>query len=376
MAFQYRAHFSMSDSRLRRQIAVEAARLMYERVESEYFTAKRKAAARLGGNCRFHPQDLPSNREIRDEVQALARMYEGQGRLDRLLDMRLAGLRMMRLLAAFHPHLIGSVVTGHIRQGSDIDVHVFSNDVSSITDLLDQHNYRYEVERKRVLKHNEERVFTHVHVQDDYTYELTVYARELVNYPFKSSITSKTIVRASISELEELIAREHPGAESAGEDEPGGLDRFLIWSLLLPPLEEVKQDPRWHPEGDALYHSLQAFEIARDEYPYDQELITAALLHDVGKAIDPRDHVAAGLEALEGTLTEREEFLIGHHMDAVALREGTLGGKLAGRLRASEWFEDLMALREIDDRARVPGADVGTVEEALEFLRGMEGEEG
>jgi predicted HD phosphohydrolase len=140
-------------------------------------------------------------------------------------------------------------------------------------------------------------------------------------------------------------------------------------------LEAVKQASHYHPEGDALYHSLQAFELARDEYPYDQEMITAALLHDVGKAIDPHDHVAAGLEALEGTLTEREEFLIAHHMDALAYREGTLGGKLRARLQASEWFEDLLALRDIDDRARVPGADVGTVEETLEFLRQMEEDE-
>ena len=55
----------MSDARLRHAIAFEAARLMYDRVESEYFTAKRKAAKRL---CRgeFKPADLPSNAEIRD----------------------------------------------------------------------------------------------------------------------------------------------------------------------------------------------------------------------------------------------------------------------------------------------------------------------
>jgi predicted nucleotidyltransferase len=367
----------MSDSRLRRHIAIEAAKLMYERVESEYFTAKRKAAARLGLNYHHHPQELPSNREIRDEIQSLARLYEGEGRLERLADMRLCGLRMMRLLAAFHPRLIGSTITGHVRKGSDIDIHVFSDEVSAIADVLDQYNYRYEVERKRIIKHNEERLFTHVHVHDEFTYELTVYARELVNYVFKSSITGKAIERASIPELEALIAGEHPGVDVGhGEDEEAGaLDKFLVWSLLLPPLEAVKQNPTWHPEGDALYHSLQAFELARDEYPYDQELITAALLHDVGKAIDAADHVAAGLEALEATLTEREEFLIEHHMEALAYREGTLGAKARAKLQASEWFEDLLALRDIDNRARVPGADVCTVDEALEFLRGMEEEE-
>ena len=54
-----------------------------------------------------------------------------------------------------------------------------------------------------------------------------------------------------------------------------------------------------------LYHSLQVFELAREALPYDEEFLLAALLHDVGKAIDARDHVAAGLEALDGHITPR-----------------------------------------------------------------------
>src|SRR5580693_1714799 len=66
---------SMSDAKLRHAIAFEAARLMYERVESEYFTAKRKAAKRL---CRggVKPEDLPSNAEIREQIQVFARIHE------------------------------------------------------------------------------------------------------------------------------------------------------------------------------------------------------------------------------------------------------------------------------------------------------------
>jgi hypothetical protein len=362
----------MPDNRLRRHIAIEAARLMYERIEKEYFTAKRKAAARLGVNFRYNPQDLPSNREIRDQIQILARMFEGDARLQKLKDMRVAAIRLMRLLAAFHPRLIGSALTGHIRKGSDIDIHVFSSETGAITDLLETYGYAYDVERKRVIKHNTERLFTHIHVAGPYTCELTVYAREFVNYTFKSSVTGKAIERASIAELEQIIAREHPDADLSEEAEvAAAADPLLIWSLLLPPLENVKQDPRHHPEGDALYHSLQAFELARAEVPYDQELITAALLHDVGKAIDPNDHVAAGLEALEGTLSQREEFLIAHHMDAQAYGNRTIGAKLLARLQASEWFEDLLTLRDIDDRARRRGVDVCTVEEALSFLRGL-----
>src|ERR1700679_884094 len=119
----------MADARIRRQIALLAARLMYERQESEYFTAKRKAARQLGVEYRYRPRDLPSNAEIRDQIQSLANLLEGDSRQDNLKEMRLAALLMMRRLDRFHPKLIGSVWPGHIRKGSDLDIHVFSNNV-------------------------------------------------------------------------------------------------------------------------------------------------------------------------------------------------------------------------------------------------------
>src|SRR6478672_5039623 len=120
------AHERMSSDKLRQAIAFEAARLMYERIESEYYTAKRKAAKRL---CRrsIKPEDLPSNAEIREQIQVFARIHEGDKRTRHLRDMRLEALRMMRLLRPFRPRLIGSVMTGHVRKGSDIDVHVFTD---------------------------------------------------------------------------------------------------------------------------------------------------------------------------------------------------------------------------------------------------------
>src|SRR6266446_4227542 len=165
----------MSDGRLRQAIAFEAARLMYERMETEYFTAKRKAAKRL---CRggVKPEDLPSNAEIREQIQVFARIHEGDKRTEHLRDMRLEALRLMRLLRAFRPRLIGSVMTGHVRKGSDIDIHVFTDSVGLVTDLLEGEGYQYDVERKQVVKHNESRLFTHIHIFDRFNYELTIYA--------------------------------------------------------------------------------------------------------------------------------------------------------------------------------------------------------
>ncbi len=360
----------MANDKLRRQITYEAARMMYVRQESEYYRAKMKAARRI---CQgwVKPADLPSNREIRDEIQALARMHEGHSRTANLREMRVEALRIMKLLCAFRPRLIGSTMTGHVRQGSDIDIHVFSDSLEAVTGALDAEGFVYDVERKEVRKHGEERVFTHVHIQDRFPIEITVYAANLAHYVFKSSITGKSIERASIAELEEFLAGEYPDlvlADALAEAE-SRVDRFHIYQMLLLPLETVKQDPRWHPEGDALYHSLQVFELAREALPYDEEFQTAALLHDVGKAIDPRDHVAAALESLEGYITERTAWLIEHHMEAGALRDGTLGARARRRLEAHEDFDDLMLLCECDRGGRQRGAQVPDVEEALEHLR-------
>src|ERR1700761_3315240 len=110
----------MSDARIRSQIALLAARMMYAREESEYFTAKRKAARQLGVDSRFRTKDLPTNAEIREHVHAFAAIYEGEARKQNLREMRLAALRLMRELAAFRPRLIGSTLTGYTRKGSDI----------------------------------------------------------------------------------------------------------------------------------------------------------------------------------------------------------------------------------------------------------------
>jgi hypothetical protein len=363
----------MANVKLRQAIALEAARLMYERTESEYFTAKRKAAKRL---CRrgVKPGDLPSNAEIREQIQSFARIHEGERRTDNLRDMRLEALRLMRVLRAFRPRLIGSVMTGHIRKGSDIDIHVFCDSPGLLTDLLKKEGYQYDLERKQVVKHNDARVFTHIHIADCFNFELTVYAEDKAHYVFRSSITGKAIERASIRELEEMFTREYPGLDVDGRLQATGdaVDPYQLYRLLLLPLDNVRQSVKYHPEGDVLYHSLQVFERAREVRPYDEEFLLAALLHDIGKGISRADHVSAALEALDGLITDRTRYLIEHHMDANAYREGTIGARLKQRLEASPDFDDLMLLNQCDRAGRESGVMVGTIDEALDFLKELE----
>lgn len=360
----------MNASKLRRQIIFEAARLMYSRQETEYYRAKMKAARKV---CQgwVKPSDLPSNREIRDEIQRFACTFEGDARTGNLLSMRLQALRFLRLFEAFRPKLIGSTLTGHIRKGSDIDIHVFSHSCEAVTVRLDEEGIPYRVEHKTVKKQGKERIFTHIHVQDEYPVELTLYPTEKSSYGFKCSITGKRIERATLPEFEQLLEKEYPciDLDQRLAEVEQSMDRFQIYRMLLLPLAGVKQSRKYHPEGDALYHSLQVYDLACDELPYDEEFQLAALLHDVGKAIDPKNHVEAGLQALEGFITERTAWLIAHHMEAHAIKDGTIGARARRRIMANENFEDLLLLEECDKAGREPGVEVPDLDDSLEAIR-------
>lgn len=200
---------------LRAQIAAEAARLMYEEDVKQYFTAKRMAAKRLlgrvgGKRLRYRPQDLPSNGEIRDALLALAELAEGDRRTRRLFAMRIVALEAMRALVPFTSRLIGSVSTGHIRRGSDIDLSVFTNNEESLEVHLRKIGWTFETERVTIMKFGQMREYTHVHVADVFPIELTVYALRELRFRPRSSTDGKPIKRMSISALEALLEQDHP----------------------------------------------------------------------------------------------------------------------------------------------------------------------
>ena len=200
---------------LRAQIANEAARLMYEEDVKQYFTAKRMAAKRLlgrvgGKRLRYRPRDLPSNGEIRDALLMLAELAEGDRRTRRLFAMRIVALEAMRALVPFTSRLIGSVSTGHIRRGSDIDLSVFTNDEDALEVHLRKLGWTFETERVTILKFGQLREYLHMHVVDVFPIELTVYDLRELRFRPRSSTDGKPIQRIRIAALEALLMEEHP----------------------------------------------------------------------------------------------------------------------------------------------------------------------
>ncbi len=75
----------------------------------------------------------------------------------------------------------------------------------------------------------------------------------------------------------------------------------------------VPQMDKYHPEGDVFGHSLQVLRWAFRE-SIDTDLILAAMLHDVGKAIDTRGHEEKAIEMLGDHLSAKTKWLIEQHM--------------------------------------------------------------
>lgn len=170
-------------------------------------------------------------------------------------------------------------------------------------------------------------------------------------------------------EIREELQRTARLADAAAPaDQSWDEERFHHYRRLLEPLAHVLQSRERHPEGDALYHSLQVFTLARQASPWDEEFQLAALLHDVGKGIDPLNHVAAGLEALAGYISERTAWLIANHADAQRVQTSEIGRRALRRLREHPDFDLLLRLARCDREGRVPGVEVPDLTAALNSL--------
>ena len=342
----------MSQERQRRQVALEVARLAYSRDATEFTREKFKAARRLWGR---EPRrwELPTNREIREQVLAMAAGHRHQQQAETVHRLRLGVLQIMRALRAFHPRLLAELSERPSDGQLVARVDARADDPAAVLDALARHGIAADARRQTGPSTAGPVALLRIDLPPLAAAEVTIvptaqadqapdFSTGQARYGAADAtfsgaaddvlLDSDEAVYLDADQVEQLIAEQMPEV-SLEEIDVGDTDlpdRFLIYESLLAPLEQVRQDPRRHPEGDLLYHSLQVFQLVRDAVPYDEELLLAALLHDAGKAIDRKDHVAAVLEALDDSITPRTAWLIDHHMEARALRDRTLGARARG----------------------------------------------
>jgi predicted nucleotidyltransferase len=196
------------ENRIRRLIAREAARLMYEEGVREYRDAKRKAARRFGAEKALAlGSHLPSNAEIHAEMAKLIDVYEEEVLPERLLHMRLLALRCMEMLTPFRPYLVGSVLTGAVTEASDIDIHLFADSAEAVEEFLRERGIPFESETVTIKRGSEFLEYPHIYLEEQGAeIECTVYPPEDIHRVPKSSITGRPMERADVKKLKRIIA--------------------------------------------------------------------------------------------------------------------------------------------------------------------------
>ena len=194
------------DSDLRCKIAREAATLLYFGAEKEYKQAKLKAAKTLGVHF------LPSNFEVALELDKIAEENEGAARKERLIQMRKEALKIMTILKAYGPILIGSVWRGTIRQGSDIDIALYHDVPDEVMDVLKKNGFNpSKTEWTTATKRGKPEASFHIYFEtaSKQTVELVVRSSEEAERRRKCEIFGDELKGLKIQELERVL-KENP----------------------------------------------------------------------------------------------------------------------------------------------------------------------
>ncbi|MFM7206859.1 MAG: hypothetical protein ACKO4T_09340 [Planctomycetaceae bacterium] len=175
-----------------------------------------------------------------------------------------------------------------------------------------------------------------------------------------------------LPDADEVCAELRRGLDAAASLRPLTGDRFDAIAAVVAVLASVRQDPVRCPEGDVLEHSLQVFDLVFQESPFDEELLTAALVHDLGRALDRAAPVPAAVAALGDLITPRTRWLIESLADARAHGDRTLGHRARRRLEVHPDFHDAILLADADRRAHQRGYPAPTLDEAIGILRELD----
>ena len=191
---------------MRQKVAKETANLLYFGVEKEYKQAKLKAARTFGVHF------LPTNFEVAVEFDKIADEHEGHARKERLIQMRNEALKIMRILKAYNPKLIGSVWRGTIHRGSDIDIVLYQDSPYEIVDFLEQNNFKIlQTGWVKITKRGKISSSFHVYLElsTNENVEIVIRSSEESNRKEKCEIYGDEITGLNVQRLERLL-KENP----------------------------------------------------------------------------------------------------------------------------------------------------------------------
>jgi hypothetical protein len=353
-------------NKVRKSIAWHAAKLLHSREETQWHRAKWKAARRqIGG--RISPRDLPTHEEIEFQLRSITRQLEGDPEQANWHHLKEIALQAMQRWEEYQPVLIGSVASGSVRDGSDINLVLFATNVDRAAEKIVQEDPESRWINQpwssggSIPLTGHELSTTSRGVQ----LRLWVVPESARNRPWYDPNRKREIRSQNIRELTQSLQH----LDEPHDVAPIELDPYTWFCQLLESLEDVPVDLKEHPEGDLLFHSLQVFALASEEFPNDLEALEAALLHDVGALTATDDWQQASLSLLGDSITPRTAWLIEHWPDALLASKNQLGARALRRLNDHPDWDLLLALVAMDQQGRGGNLATPSLEEAIHQLR-------
>ncbi len=198
--------------KLRQEIAVAAAKIVALDGVTDFLSAKKKAAIRLGLSAN---KNLPTNQEIEDALITYQDLFLAERKTELLRTFRYTALQAMKMLVDYKPQLVGPVVNQTVTANSEIVLHLFSDNIEGIGLFLDERGIPNKICEKNIKLDASDKAFFPAYrfIADQISILLIVFSIKDRNLSPISSITNKAMQVMNLSELEDTIARDRLSLE-------------------------------------------------------------------------------------------------------------------------------------------------------------------
>ena len=177
---------------------------MAEQGIDDFLLAKRKAAERLGAT---DVSVLPRNTEIESALAEYHRLFGGQTHGSTIRELRRIALKAMELFAAFHPRLVGPVLSGTASEHSEINLHLFADRAENVALLLLERNIPHQAAERR-LRYETDRIVGYPafrFVLADQPIDVVVFPVDGIRQAPSSPVDGKPMRRSDAAEVRGLL---------------------------------------------------------------------------------------------------------------------------------------------------------------------------
>ena len=176
--------------------------IVWDEGVADYGQARVRACERLGVNG---SRNMPRNSEVEAALLAWLDRFATDEDRERLRFLRRTALDVMRFFVDFEPRLVGSVLKGTAGPYSDIQLHLFSDDVEAVAIMLLNHRRRYQAITRRQYGGRREGVPGFAFDWEEAPVEVLVFPGDGLRAAPPSPVDGKPVKRASIKKVEKLL---------------------------------------------------------------------------------------------------------------------------------------------------------------------------